>query len=978
MPNAYKLSALTDVRKAAGLTLEQMANACGLYKKKSRESAGAWERGQSVPNARLRPKFIDYLGNTLGLQASPQRFHEVWQILVDEWEWEPVNDDEWQQHFGSDQHKVSLPTLPEPAFTVDAAALALAEVQLEHIPTTGRQLPPRQSLPAGSLMPFRHNPLFVGRRTDLQALATRFKGGNPTSTVVITGLGGMGKTQLASEFVHRYGQYFAGGVFWLSFADGNGVPIEVAACGDLSHLNLHPNFDGLPLDRRVRLVRAAWQSALPRLLIFDNCEDERLLEQWRPPTGGCRVLVTSRRLRWEPTRDVHVLSLAVLDRTESMDLLRHYRPDLDPDDSVLSELAAEVGDLPLALHLAGTYLTRYRFAISPSTYLHQLRSPALFEHPSLQADDYSPTGHHRGVGRSFALSYERLSPTLATDKVALALLARAAHFAPGEPTPRDLLIETIHPHPDEAARIQGEDALIRLVELGLVTEENNGVVRLHRLLAAFIRTISLDTTAQSAVEDIMLLTARRFNADDRLIPSLLLLHLRAVTNAALSRTDHDAGNLCYEISKLLFQIDEGGAFYYNERSLAIRTTLLGPNHPGITENLHHMGWMLDTIGRYPEAHHYHEEALVIRTAAFGSHHPDTAESLNYMGTIRHQQNDYGAARHYYEQALVIREALLAEDHPDVTTSLNNLGLLLHAQGYYREARCYHERALSIRERVLAPNHAKVGITLNNLGYLLRAQAEYTLARLYLERALTIREEVFGPDNAYIAVTLNHIGRLLHMQGDYADAQAYLERALAIRKQSFDPNHTDIGNSLGNIGMLLFDRGDYEDARPYLEQALAVHQQVWGINHRHTARSLNHLGMLLHAQDNYSDARRYIEQALDVRERILGSHHADTGNSLGNLGMILHTQGDTLQARPLLERALAIHQHALGPEHPYTARSNMRLGLIIGPGNHQAAHYLDRALVSYENVLGGDHPYTRICRDHVNRLGIDVKSLEHRS
>jgi hypothetical protein len=147
-------------------------------------------------------------------------------------------------------------------------------------------------------MPFRRNPLFVGRAADLQVLATALKGGETAAigqTAAALGLGGIGKTQLAIEFVHRYGQFFAGGVFWLSFADPAAIPTEVSACGGPGALTLHPEFHTLPITDQVQLVQAAWQSPLPRLLVFDNCEDEALLAQWRPPQGGCRVLVTSRR-----------------------------------------------------------------------------------------------------------------------------------------------------------------------------------------------------------------------------------------------------------------------------------------------------------------------------------------------------------------------------------------------------------------------------------------------------------------------------------------------------------------------------------------------------------------------------------------------------------------------------------------------------------------------------------------------------------
>ena len=52
-------------------------------------------------------------------------------------------------------------------------------------------------------------------------------------------LAAVGKTQLRREFAHRYGRYFAGGVFWLSLADTGVIPAEVARCGPLSSgLNL--------------------------------------------------------------------------------------------------------------------------------------------------------------------------------------------------------------------------------------------------------------------------------------------------------------------------------------------------------------------------------------------------------------------------------------------------------------------------------------------------------------------------------------------------------------------------------------------------------------------------------------------------------------------------------------------------------------------------------------------------------------------
>ena len=224
-------------------------------------------------------------------------------------------------------------------------------------------LPAPASLPPGSHMPLPRHTLFVGRETALLQLATLLQGGDTAAIGQIaaaTGLGGIGKTQLASEFVHRYGQFFAGGVCWLSFADAAAVPAQVAACG----FNLAPDFASQPLEAQVQQVQRAWQDPVPRLLVFDNCEDAAVLAQWRPTTGGCRVVVTSRLGQWGAVLGVGVLALEVLPRPESIALLRKHRPELAEDDADLDALANELGDLPLALHLAGSFLETYRDDVS--------------------------------------------------------------------------------------------------------------------------------------------------------------------------------------------------------------------------------------------------------------------------------------------------------------------------------------------------------------------------------------------------------------------------------------------------------------------------------------------------------------------------------------------------------------------------------------------------------------------------------------
>jgi hypothetical protein len=197
------------------------------------------------------------------------------------------------------------------------------------------------------------------------------------------------------------------------------------------------------------------------------------------------VLVTSRRSGWSPTLGVATLPLDVLPRRDSIELLLRYRPDLAPNDPGLDAVAAELGDLPLALHLAGSYLYAYR-EVGLDDYLTELRQEAVVQHASLLGRGLekvaNPTRHVQGVAQTFALCLGRLDREDQVDRVAIALLARMACMAPGEPVPLDLLAKTL---PDVDAR-QRADGLRRLGAVGLV-EVGDGWLRLHRLLVHFLR-----------------------------------------------------------------------------------------------------------------------------------------------------------------------------------------------------------------------------------------------------------------------------------------------------------------------------------------------------------------------------------------------------------------------------------------------------------------------------------------------------------
>ena len=138
----------------------------------------------------------------------------------------------------------------------------LSRAELEALPEPG-------SLPGGSRMPLDRNPLFVGRAADLRRIGAWLKADGPTAcpTVAITGIGGLGKSQLASQFAHLYGQFFAGGIFWLSLAESSSASAEVIACGGPHVPGCMASFESMAPDdkeqaRRTFVRTARWLAGL--------------------------------------------------------------------------------------------------------------------------------------------------------------------------------------------------------------------------------------------------------------------------------------------------------------------------------------------------------------------------------------------------------------------------------------------------------------------------------------------------------------------------------------------------------------------------------------------------------------------------------------------------------------------------------------------------------------------------------------------
>jgi hypothetical protein len=185
-----------------------------------------------------------------------------------------------------------------------------------------------------------------GRDGLLAEVREQLLAGDKAVVQALHGMGGVGKTQLAAEYAHRFaGSYDL--AWWINAEQGGLIGDQVAALG-LALGCVQPGAG-------TEAVRAAVLAELRHrgrwLLVFDNAEDPADVAPWLPGGGG-HVLITSRQRGWDEVAapvEVHVLA-----RAESVAILQTRVTALSGAGA--NQLAAELGDLPLAITQAAGFM----------------------------------------------------------------------------------------------------------------------------------------------------------------------------------------------------------------------------------------------------------------------------------------------------------------------------------------------------------------------------------------------------------------------------------------------------------------------------------------------------------------------------------------------------------------------------------------------------------------------------------------------
>jgi hypothetical protein len=679
---------------------------------------------------------------------------------------------------------------------------------------------------AGLVARLASRPPFLAGREDLLAeLDARLADGEAAGprVVALHGLAGAGKTSVALAYAHNH--LAEGCITWQLAAEDPAV--LAAGFRELATTLGMPEEAGDPVDtvHRVLACSSGW------LMVFDNAPDPQAVEEFVPPIGNGRVLITSRNALWPLGQGLEV---PVLDLEAAADFLAVCTR--DSDRQAAAGLAEAVGGLPLALEQAAAYTQATGTSLADYLALfHERRADLLARG--------QPVRYGGTVAATWALAFTELEQIAPEAAGLLRLLA----FCAPEAIPLRLLLQArpglSEQLPAEIApvllpllddELAAGDAVAALRRYSLVRPAGDGLVLVHRLVQAITRAQLSAEAAGQWKQAASALVDAAIPADARQAAAwptyaVLLPHAQAVlalTSRGMSRIAQFLGySGYYRAARDLFQRI---ADAYGE------SDAYGPEHPDTLGARNELArWTGAVGGNTAGARDQLTALLPIIERVEGPEHPHTLNTRGRLARWTGEAGDAAGARDQLALLLPIIERVEGLEHPPTLWVRGNLARWTGEAGDAAGARDQYAALLPIMERVLGPEHRDTLTTRHSLARWTGEAGDAAAARDQYAALLPINERVLGPEHPH---TLNDRDQLASWAGEAGDAAGACDQyaaLLPVRERVEGPENPRTLWTRGNLARWTGEAGDAAGARDQYAALLPIRERVLGPEHAET-------------------------------------------------------------------------------------------------------------------------------------------------
>ena len=514
------------------------------------------------------------------------------------------------------------------------------------------------------IVPFERNPRFTGRESQLAQLEEKLFAKYYTTKIAITGLGGMGKTQLVLELLYRTkDKHKDCSVIWIP-----ATSVESLHQGylDVAQQLGIPGWEEENVDvRKVVQEFLSKDDAGKWLLVFDNADDidiwitkpgseqeserqssqgsRRLIDYLPRSKQGCIIFTTRDRKTAIKLAQQNVIEVPEMNEEAATQLLKTclVSPDLVENQQEVTALLTELTYLPLAIVQAAAYINENGITLADYLSLLEEKEEEIID---LLSEEFENDGRYRNVKNPVAttwlISFEQIRRR---DPLAAEYLSFMACVDPKD-IPQSLL-------PPGQSRKKEIDAIGTLDAYSFANRRPaDFALDLHRLVHLATRNwLRKEGLLAQSAETAIVRLEEVFPDDDH-------------KNRSVWRT------------------------YLPHTFYALESDLVNKEGEKRLALMWRYGNCLYSDGRWNEAETSFTQVLEIEKRKLGTDHPDTLTSMANLASTYWNQGRWDQAEELEVQVMETRKRKLGADHPDTLTSMANLASTYRNQGRWDQDR----------------------------------------------------------------------------------------------------------------------------------------------------------------------------------------------------------------------------------------------------------------------------------------------------
>ncbi|MFF1652818.1 FxSxx-COOH system tetratricopeptide repeat protein [Streptomyces sp. NPDC058255] len=927
-------------------------------------------------------------------------------IVVSEWYFQlgPRTHDEWntalREVVGPDPARFAAVSVTTAQVPSAAAVLAAVELTNMGADEAERRVLDRLDLPAEPLpesaegvrlgprfpasMPEvwggvpRRNTRFTGREPLLNDAYHLLQGAEPGAGVVtLHGMSGVGKTQLAAEYVYRFGSEYDV-VWWVNAEKRVNYRRRLAELAPQLGLST-----GAEYGERIRAVREALRRGDPYarwLLILDGADEPDQI--WDlVPTGPGHVLITSRNPEWSE-HNSKLLEVPVYDRDESVAFIRRRAPRLNEPEA--DQLAEALEDLPLLLDQTAGWLNDSDLSVEQ--YIALLEGGIDQDVVKISSD--FPVAFQT----AWSILLNKLRDTVPES---VDLLRLCTFFAPGF-IPVRLLKEMPHDElPEQIAGLLNDPllwnkAINQLRQYSVVRLESHETANdetvssgeslyLHRMVHQIVHKDMPDEDRREFIDVVRRALAAadpRRPTDTRLWSGYaeIVPHLKYAD--VLKSKDPAVQTLVFNCLRYMYISGEyRSGIKLGERALKAWRALLGENHPRIWELTHHYANLLRAVGDYQRTETIERAAVEHLREQRGEQDLDYSRAVGGLAADLRGLARYDEALERSRQLVVTYRDLLGEQDSRTLGAQNNLAVSLRLLGRYEEALDIDRRTLESRRLLLRARHPWALSSEWSYATDLRLLGRYTEAESIQARNVREHRLVMGADAPQTLEAEHNLALCHYRSGDRAAAGTLLARVLERCERVLGETDPQTLRFAATTSCFTREHGDIDQARELGESVVARYEVMLAEGHPFIAGVRANHALVLRSVGERDQAHVVIEQALADMTAAVGENHPWTLGCAINAAALRNLVGDPESAAALSQESVTRATETLGRTHPLTlsARIALAADLRAVRDRRQAEKTEQEALSDLDATLGPRHVHTISARSR-NRPYWDFEPL----